>query len=106
MMPKALSLSIKIASTLFIIGFLSIELWNLYASLTNTTVIPVPIWILLWGRFALIAHFLEAIAASVSAYFQQKNFFTIGIYTFFVGTIGLWEVLADNPFKKIFRQSS
>ncbi len=105
-MPKLLIWSIKILSTVLIIGFLGIAGWNFYARANNAAIIDLPQWGLWWGYFAIFAHFLEAIAAAIYAYFQQKNALLTGIYVFFVGTVGLGEVFEKQDFQRFFCKSS
>jgi hypothetical protein len=42
--------------------------------------------------FALTIHVMEGIAGGIIAYFQGLNPVKYGIYTFFTGTLGLWEM--------------
>lgn len=104
-MPQLLTRSIKLLSTVLIIGFLGIAGWNFYATGNNATIIDLPQWVIWWGYFAIFAHFLEAIAASIYAYFHQKNVLLTGIYVFFVGTVGLGEVFGKQDVQQFFRNS-
>jgi len=52
--------------------------------------LPFPlVWI---GRFALVAHFLEGMVAFIYAPSRNQSAIASGIYTFFVGTVGLVEL--------------
>ena len=94
--PQSLSTVIKITSTLLIIGALALELGNIYAGLSQTNPLNFPVPLLWIGRFALIAHFLEAIMAVIYAPSRNQSAIASGIYTFFVGTVGLVELFGSN----------
>ena len=91
-MPKRLLTTIKIISTILITGALGLELGNLYALRSQLTPIDLPFPLLWIGRFALVAHFLEGIVAFIYAPSRQQSAIASGIYTFFVGTVGLVEL--------------
>jgi hypothetical protein len=56
---------------------------------------------LLWiGRFALVAHFLEGIIAFIYAPSRNQPAIASGIYTFFVGTVGLVELFKVEKVKQ------
>jgi hypothetical protein len=56
---------------------------------------------LLWiGRFALVAHFLEGIVAFIYAPSHKQSAIASGIYTFFVGTVGLVELFKVEKVKQ------
>jgi Domain of unknown function (DUF4499) len=49
--------------------------------------------LLLWvGSFAITVHLIEAVIAAFYASSRNKNPIKYGIYTFFVGTVGLLEL--------------
>ncbi|MFM7574037.1 MAG: hypothetical protein ACKO4S_13020 [Snowella sp.] len=91
-MPKRLMTIIKIISTTLIIGVLGLELGNLYALRSQMTPLDLPFPLLWIGRFALVAHFLEGIIAFIYAPSRNQPAIASGIYTFFVGTVGLVEL--------------
>ena len=91
-MPKRLLTTIKIISTILITGALGLELWNLYAVQSQMTPFELPFPLLWIGRFALVAHFLEGMIAFIYAPFRNQSAIASGIYTFFVGTVGLVEL--------------
>ena len=91
-MPKRLLTTIKILSTILITGALGLELRNLYALQSQMTPLDLPFPLLWIGRFALVAHFLEGIVAFIYAPFRNQSAIASGIYTFFVGTVGLVEL--------------
>ena len=91
-MPKRLLTTIKIISTILITGALGLELGNLYALRSQLTPLDLPFPLLWIGRFALVAHFLEGIVAFIYAPSRKQSAIASGIYTFFVGTVGLVEL--------------
>ena len=91
-MPKRLLTTIKILSTILITGALGLELRNLYALQSQMTPLDLPFPLLWIGRFALVAHFLEGIIAFIYAPSRNQSAIASGIYTFFVGTVGLVEL--------------
>jgi hypothetical protein len=91
-MPKRLLTTIKIISTILIVGVLGLELRNLYALQSQITPLDLPFPLLWIGRFALVAHFLEGIVAFIYAPSRNQPAIASGIYTFFVGTVGLVEL--------------
>lgn len=97
--------AIKVVSTILITGAIGLEAWNRYAVLAHQTVpsslIPV-FWI---ERFALISHFIEAIIAAGYAPSKNKLPLSYGIYTFFVGTVGLLELFDRIPDQSLLENS-
>ena len=91
-MPKLLLTMIKIISTTLILGVLGLELRNLYAVQSQMTPFDLPFPLLWIGRFALVAHFLEGMIAFIYAPSRNQPAIASGIYTFFVGTVGLVEL--------------
>ena len=74
---------------------LGLEFWNLYLHLHSKS-LPDNLNSLFWlGSIILISHVVEGFIAASKASSQDKSPFTYGIYTFFVGFVGLQE-LADN----------
>ncbi|TVP61939.1 MAG: hypothetical protein EA343_12625 [Nodularia sp. (in: Bacteria)] len=99
---KTLATMIKVISTIFISGAIGWELWNIYAAMNNIS-IPSSLNFIFWlERFAITAHLIEAGIAAFYAPTKQKMPITYAIYTFFVGTIALIELFAqeDNSMKK------
>ena len=94
---------IKIISTLLISGAIILEAWNLISYFLNQPLPHIFKWVIIIARFALISHLIEAIIAGFSAKSQGKNSLKSAFYTFFVGTVGLLEVLdrINSPFLKI-----
>jgi hypothetical protein len=91
-LQKPFFLAIKITSTLLITIAIVLEGWNL---ITPFSEIPffVHFYLLIWfTRFALIAHGIEAMIATVYAPAKGKTAIPYAVYTFFVGTVGLWEL--------------
>ncbi|RCJ25647.1 hypothetical protein A6S26_14975 [Nostoc sp. ATCC 43529] len=87
---------IKIVSIVLITGAIGLELGKIFG-LLNTNEIPnnfTPIFGI--ARFALIAHLFEGIVAAIYARPKNKLPFQYGIYTFFVGTVGLVELFRQE----------
>ena len=71
---------------------LGLEIWQIYV-LLNGTSLPNQLYPVLWlGSIALIVHGIEGLIAAFQANVCHKNFLTYGIYTFFVGFVGLLEL--------------
>ena len=88
---------IKILSTILISGAIIWELFNLYLNLIGLK-IPDSFQLIFWGgRFAVTAHLIEGIIAGYYASSREKNPIKYGIYTFFVGTVGLLELKSQRP---------
>ena len=83
---------LKIISTVLIMGAIGLEIWNIYASLSES-IVPDFLRLFIWlGIFAILAHFLEGILAAFLAFRSGKNSIKCGVYTFFTGTAGLLEL--------------
>ncbi len=83
---------VKIISTVLITSAIGLELWNIYAVITNINV-PSSLNPIFWiERFAIMSHFIESIIAAFYAPSRQKMPIKYATYTFFVGTIGLLEL--------------
>ncbi len=83
---------IKIISTVLMISAIVWELGNIYA-LSNHYPIPQSLQAIYWvERPALAIHLIEGAIAAIYSISKGKNPFIYGIYTFFVGTIALWEL--------------
>lgn len=91
-MKQKLFLLIKIASTILITSALGLKIWQIY-QLSNSNTLPLRLNPFLWlGSIALIAHGIEGAIAAVQANNCHKNSLNYGIYTFFVGFVGLLEL--------------
>lgn len=91
-MKQKLFYLIKITSTILITCALGLEIWQIYLLSTDAS-LPSQLYPVLWlASIALIAHFIEGAIAAFQANASQKNFITYGIYTFFVGFVGLLEL--------------
>ena len=88
--------AIKHLSIILITSAIGLELWHLFAVLTPSQ-IPELLHRVFWvERFALVIHCLEGMIAMVYAPRKQQVAISYGIYTFFVGTIGLLELFVVN----------
>jgi hypothetical protein len=88
----AIIVAVKIVSTLLMTGAIGLELWNLLTQMGPFPPLPVPAPLLWFTRFALIAHGMEGIIGTVFAFPRPDLPWFYGIYTFFVGTVGIWEL--------------
>ena len=94
-MESQISNLIKTVSIIAISAALTLEGSNLYLHLQNRS-LPNSLNPVLWlATVALVVHGIEGAIAAFKASSQGKNPFNYGIYTFFVGTIGLKELSND-----------
>ena len=86
---------IKVISTVAIASALGLEVGNLYLYLHQRS-LPSSLNALFWvASIALIIHSILGAIAAVKASSRSINPLTYGVYTFFVGFIGL-EELSDS----------
>ena len=91
-MQKKLVALVKIVSTVLITSAIGLELWNIYA-LLNHVVLPNSLNLVFgFGRFAMAIHVIEGGIVAAYAPSRQKPPIQAGVYTFFVGTVGLVEM--------------
>lgn len=88
---------IKITSILLMSGAIALGGMALYATATDQPLPAIPSPILALGGFAVIAHLLEAIVAANLAPSRRQSAILYGLYTFFVGTVGLQELWMIEP---------
>lgn len=83
---------IKIISVILISSAIGLEVWNIYAILTDCK-IPSMLNPIFWiERFAIASHLVEGVIAASYAPSKKKRPINYGTYTFFVGTVGLLEL--------------
>jgi hypothetical protein len=87
---------VKVFSCILISGALGLELWNILA---RGSLFPAWQFLFYLGRLALIGHVIEGIVAAFYAPSKGRSPLNIGIYIFFVGTVGLVE-LFQQPQKE------
>lgn len=98
-MSKPLSLTpvaiaaIKVAATLLMTGAIALESYNLIHPFIDLSMPTVLTGLVILERLAAIVHIVEAIAAAYFSPSYQQPPLKTAIYTFFVGTVGLWELL-------------
>ncbi|MEO0014281.1 MAG: hypothetical protein RLZZ535_2670 [Cyanobacteriota bacterium] len=95
MNPTVIKL-IKIASILAMTSALGLSGWNLALHLQGQSLPPNLISLFWLGSIALVAHGVEGIIAGLKARSHNKNPLLYGIYTFFVGFVGLQELAKDE----------
>lgn len=87
---------IKCVSTVLIFSAIGLELWHLYAVLNDQKILT-SLYPILWvGRFAVVMHLIEGSVAAFYAPSKRKIPIKYGVYTFFVGTVGLLELFWEN----------
>lgn len=88
--------AIKWGSTILITGAIGLELWHLGAVLAQSQ-IPSFLQPIFWvERVAVGIHLIEAVIAALYAKRKHKAAIPTGIYTFFVGSVGLVELFTAN----------
>ncbi|MEH2063653.1 MAG: hypothetical protein V7K50_15555 [Nostoc sp.] len=87
---------IKVISIVAIATAIGLEIWNIQALTTNNHLPIILNPILIIAHFALSAHFIEGIIAAFYAPAKNQKPIQYGIYTFFVGTIGLLELFENH----------
>ncbi|MEL6496136.1 MAG: hypothetical protein AAFQ41_13595 [Cyanobacteria bacterium J06623_7] len=91
-MNQAVAKSIKVISSLAMTGALGLSGWNLYLHLQGQT-LPTKFTALFWlASAALVAHGVEGLIAAVKVRGSDRHPFVYGVYTFFVGFVGLQEL--------------
>lgn len=87
---------VKIVAAIFTTLGLFLELWNIYHIVYHTQIYPTVTKLIWLAHFVITAHFLEAVIAafliSSKTPSEDRKPFRYGIYTFFVGTVGLLEL--------------
>ncbi len=91
-MNYSLSSIIKILSCAFIAIALGLTVGQIYSTIADRP-LPHILEILFWiGSFVLFSHLIEGIVAFTIAYRRGENPIRAGIYTFWTGAVGLWEI--------------
>jgi hypothetical protein len=96
MMNQKVSTVIKITSTLLISSAISLEIWKIAADFTNSELPDLPPLLFVISRSAITVHAIEGAIAAIYTPDKTKVL-QEGIYTFFVGTLGLLEIYSRNP---------
>ncbi|MFB2934978.1 hypothetical protein ACE1B6_06840 [Aerosakkonemataceae cyanobacterium BLCC-F154] len=103
---KKLESLLKVISPVVMVAAIALELWNLEARLT-TNHFPSSLMPVLWlGHFAISVHSIEAVVAAIYAPAKKHKPIQYGIYTFFVGTVGLWELFESDTITSEFNSRS
>ncbi|MBD2346315.1 hypothetical protein [Anabaena subtropica] len=87
---------IKVISTVLITSAIGLEAWNVYAVITKSNISSILNPIFWVERFAVTCHLVEGIIAAFYAPTKKKMPIKYGIYTFFVGTVGLLELFGKE----------
>ena len=80
---------IKVISTILLTSALGLELWNFLTGFFNTANLHWLNWVVIIERLAIAIHGAEALIASCYARLKNQHPLQYGIYTFFVGTVGV-----------------
>lgn len=84
---------VKVLSIVLITSAIGLELGHIVALLSHHP-LPRSLNPIFWlERFAVGIHFIEGIIAAAFAPSRNKGAIGYGVYTFFVGTVGLFELL-------------
>ncbi|AVH64173.1 hypothetical protein [Nostoc sp. 'Peltigera membranacea cyanobiont' N6] len=87
---------IKVISIVAIASAIGLGMWNIQALASNNHLPIILNPVLIIAHLALSAHFVEAIIAACYAPAKNQKPIQYGIYTFFVGTIGLLELFETH----------
>jgi hypothetical protein len=87
---------IKIISIVIIISAIGLEIWNIYRLVNNNKILNILIPILWAERFIVGIHIFEGVIAAIYAPSKSRLPLQYGIYTFFVGTVGLVELFKQE----------
>jgi len=82
----------KIISITLITSAISLELWNIQTSITNSQLPGFLTPALIITHVVLLAHFIEALIAAYYAPTRNQISIKYAAYTFFVGIFGLLEL--------------
>lgn len=82
--------AIKITSTVVITGALGLEVWNLSGGFQQNEMSGFWQILLILVHFGLLAHLIEGILAGFLS--PRHQALQAGVYTFFTGTVSLWEI--------------
>lgn len=88
--------TLKIVSSLLITGAVVLDSLTIYLRVNSQKIPDLLIYLIIMGSLALIIHFVEGIIAVFVAQRKGLNPIKYGIYTFLVGSIGLWELLEEK----------
>jgi hypothetical protein len=95
-LKSTLTRLIKVLSIGLISSALGLELWNLYTGELQALTSGGGRWLIYLERFALISHSIEGVVAAFCAPSRGQFPVSYGIYTFFVGTVGLIELFTTQ----------
>lgn len=84
---------IKLLSPILMLGFLVLDSDFIYLYFNHREIPSLVKILTIMGTLILIIHLMEAIIAGFLAKDKEENPLNYGIYTFFIGTIGLFELL-------------
>lgn len=87
---------IKVLSTVLLTSALGLEFWNFLTGFLSTANFYWLNSIVIIERLAIAIHSAEALIASYYASSKNQQPLQYGIYTFFVGTVGLVELFTDQ----------
>jgi hypothetical protein len=78
------------------LGAIGVELWGRFPGIFPQVPFPLPNFFPIGAHIVLTDHGMEGVVAAAIARWSYKNPLTIGLYTFFVGTIALMELFSRD----------
>ena len=94
-MKQQVAKTIKVVSTIAIAGALGLVGWDLWLHSQGKSLATNLSPLFSLATVALIAHAVEGVIAAFKVRTSDKNPILYGIYTFFVGFVGLQELSQD-----------
>ncbi len=89
-------LLLKVTSIVLMAGAIGLETWTIVVKL-NARPMPNRLMPLVWlGSIALFIHVIEGMLAAALAPSRNKQPLQYGFYTFWIGTVGLLELLTAD----------
>jgi hypothetical protein len=97
---------VKGLSAVLTASAIGLESWYIYTVLNHGTVASSLIPIFWIGRIIWGSHLIEGVVAAIYAPFKQKSPIQSGIYTLFVGTVGLLELIKNIEYSWSHRNNN
>lgn len=94
---RAIAPPIKILSVVLMASFIGLELYHMGAIATQHILISRLKLPLMLGHIVIASHAIEGAIAALYASSRGQSPWRCGVYTFWVGTIGLVELFTRHP---------
>ena len=88
--------SVKFIAPILMLGAIALDAKFTYLFLHNQEIPKLLIALFIIATLAILTHVIEAVIAGFLARDKEKNPLLYGIYTFFIGTIALYELLESE----------